>query len=65
MIKVTKISGEEILINPDLIEIVERHGDTVISLMSGNKLIVQEDLGQVSSRVVAFKAGIIKKAQES
>ena len=61
MIKVTKINGKEILINPDLIEIIEGNPDTVISLTTGNKIIIKESLDEITRRVIEFRSAILKK----
>jgi len=47
MIKVTKINGEPIVVNADLIEFVEETPDTVISLCTGKKLMVRESVEEV------------------
>ena len=47
MIRVTKINGEPIVVNADLIEFVEETPDTVISLCTGKKLMVRESAEQV------------------
>jgi flagellar protein FlbD len=60
MLKLTRITGEEILVNLDLIELVERHSDTVISLNNGNKIIVKETLDELMSKLIEFNRAIIK-----
>lgn len=35
MIEVTKLGGQKILVNPDLLEIVEETPDTVVTLTTG------------------------------
>ena len=55
MIKLTRITGEEILVNLDLIEIIERHSDSVISLTNGNKILVKESLDEISKRIIEFR----------
>jgi flagellar protein FlbD len=47
MIKVTKINGDPIVVNADLIEFVEETPDTVISLCTGKKLMVRESVADV------------------
>lgn len=43
------------MVNADLIETVEATPDTVITLTTGHKLIVQESVDEVVRLVVAFK----------
>ena len=42
MIKLTQLNGRTIVINADLIEFVEATPDTIISLTTGKKILVQE-----------------------
>lgn len=57
MIKLTRFrnTGGEFVVNADLIETVEATPDTVITLTTGHKLIVQQSVDEVVQRVVAFK----------
>ncbi len=58
MIEVTKLNGVQILINPDLIEIVEETPDTVISFTNGKKIIVKEGRQEVKNLVKSYKRDI-------
>ena len=55
MIKLTQLNGRPIVINADLIEFVESTPDTIISLTTGKKVIVQESDDQVINRAAAFR----------
>lgn len=55
MIYVTKMNGQEILINNDLIETVEETPNTIITLTTGKKVIVKESSEQLLQKVIAFK----------
>jgi flagellar protein FlbD len=55
MIKVTKLNGRELVVNADLIEFVEATPDTLISLTTGRKVMVLEDLGEVVQRAVSYR----------
>jgi len=55
MIEVTKLNGEEITLNCDLIETVEETPDTVISLTSGRKIIVKESRQDVKNLVKSYR----------
>ena len=39
MIEITKMNGQKVLVNPDLIELVEETPDTVMTLTTGRKII--------------------------
>lgn len=60
MIKVTRLraSEPELVINAELIETVEATPDTVITLTTAHKIIVQESVDQVVRLVVAYKRSI-------
>ena len=51
MIEVTKLSGQKILVNPDLLEIVEETPDTVVTLTTGKKIIVKESRQEIKNLV--------------
>lgn len=50
---------EEIIINADLIEFVEGHPDTVISMVNGKKFIVVESKEEIIKKVVEYKRSIL------
>jgi len=56
MIKVTKLNGRELVVNADLIEFVEATPDTLISLTTGRKVMVLEDLDEVVKRAVGYRS---------
>jgi len=55
MIKVTRLNGNELVINADLIEFVEALPDTIISLVTGKKIMIKESIDTVIARVAEFK----------
>lgn len=61
MIKVTRLRAtDELVINAELIETVEATPDTVITLTTGHKFIVQEGQEEVLRRVIAYKRSIFR-----
>ena len=46
------------MVNADLIESVEPTPDTVITLVSGNKLIVRDSMDEIERKIVVFKRKI-------
>ena len=58
MIEVTRLNGTNILINPDLIELVEETPDTVISFTTGRKLIVKESRQEIKNLVKLYRKDI-------
>ena len=55
MIKVTRLNDTELVINADLIEFVEATPDTIISLITGKKIMVKNSPDEIIERVSAFK----------
>ena len=58
MIHLTRINHAPLVLNSDLIEQVEAKPDTVVSLTSGQKLLVLESPAEVINRVVEFRRAI-------
>lgn len=58
MITLTKLNGEEFILNCDLIETVLGNPDTVITLTNGRKMIVKETPGEVTDKVLEFRRKI-------
>jgi flagellar protein FlbD len=58
VIALTRPNGHPVMINCDLIESVEQNGETVITLTTGNAVVVCEPMDEIERRVVAFKRKI-------
>ena len=58
MIKVSRLNKVEFVVNADMIEFIEATPDTVITLISGKKIVVREGVEEVIDRVVAYKQRI-------
>lgn len=65
MIFVTKLNGEQYLINSRLIETAERKPDTTLTMTSGKKVIVQEPLEVLQQKIVAFERQVVDGKLES
>ena len=55
MIEVTKLNNNKVLINPSAIEILEETPDTVISFITGRKIIVKESRQEVKNLVKSYR----------
>jgi flagellar protein FlbD len=60
MIKLTLYNDADMIVNADLIEVVERTPDTLITLTTGKKVMVKESVEDVISKVVSFRRLIAK-----
>jgi len=58
MIKITRLNGKEFVVNAEQIEFAEETPDTVITLISGKKVVVSEKIDQVIERVIEYKKRI-------
>lgn len=69
MIKITKMNGENIYLNAELIESVQSRPDTLITLTTGNKIMVKEEVSQVIERIREYRkeinAAAIKKLTDN
>lgn len=54
MIKVTRLNGEEFVVNADLIQYVESRPDTFISLTTEDRFIVRETADEIVRRCVEY-----------
>jgi flagellar protein FlbD len=58
VIALNRLNGHPIMVNCDMIESLEETPDTVVTLTSGNKLIVRDSMQEVQRKIVAFKRQI-------
>jgi flagellar protein FlbD len=64
MIILTRLNGEQFALNCDLVERVDAHPDTVLTLVDATKYIVAESLTEVVERVRDFRAGVLARSAE-
>ena len=58
MIIVTRLNEKPLTISSELIECIEDVPDTVITMTTGRKIIVQESIDEVIDKVVEYKQRI-------
>ena len=58
MIALRRLNNQPIMVNPDLIESLESTPDTVVTLTSGNKLIVRDTMDEIREKIIDFKRRI-------
>ncbi|HWC36528.1 MAG TPA: flagellar FlbD family protein [Mycobacteriales bacterium] len=64
MIRLTRLNGSHLWMNPDLIASVEQRPDTTVTLVDGRHLVVQESPAEVATEMVQFRASILALADE-
>lgn len=62
MITVTQLNGQEVLVNPELIERVEGGPETVVVLTNGHRYIVSTPPEAIRDQVLAYRAEILRRA---
>lgn len=59
MIELTRLNGNPMVLNSDLIKTAEASPDTMLTLVNGEKLIVRESCEEVTKRVLAYRARLL------
>ena len=59
MIELTRLNGNPIVLNSDLIKTAEASPDTMLTLINGEKLIVSESCAQVTEKVLAYRTYLL------
>lgn len=59
MIQLTRLNGNSLLINSDLIKLIETTPDTIISLVNGEKIVVRESGEEILELIVQFRRRIL------
>lgn len=54
MIRLTRLNGKEFVVNAEMIQFVETTPDTVITLLSNEKIVVREGVDVVVERVIVY-----------
>ena len=63
MIVVKKINGQEIVVNCELIETMEFTSHAVLSLTTGEKLVVDETRENILKKVIEYKRAILQRTE--
>lgn len=58
MIELTRLNGEKLMLNIDLIELIEETPDTIITLTTGRKVLVKESACQIQAEIIKFRKQI-------
>lgn len=58
MISLTRLDGSRFVLNAEIIRVVEERPDTVITLTSGDRVMVREGSDSVVAKVIAYRRSI-------
>ena len=62
MIHLTRLNGNPLVVNSDLIKCAESSPDTVLTLMNGEKIVVLESCEDVVHRTIAYRGRVFAEA---
>jgi flagellar protein FlbD len=62
MIQLTRLNGQKLYVNGDLLKYAEASPDTVLTLLTGEKIVVRESCEEVVALGTAFRAGVLGAA---
>ena len=60
MIRLTRLNNQALNLNSDLIKFVERSPDTLITLVTGEKIVVRESVEEVLARLIEFRRSVLQ-----
>jgi flagellar protein FlbD len=60
MIRLTRLNNQPLTVNSDLIKFVEQSPDTLITLVTGEKIVVRESAEDVLARIIEFRRAVLQ-----
>ena len=60
MIQLTRLNNKPLIVNSDLIKFVEQSPDTLVTLITGEKLVVLEKADEILTRIIAFRRSVLQ-----
>lgn len=60
MIRLTRLNNQALTVNSDLIKFVEQSPDTLITLVTGEKIVVRESTEEVLARLIEFRRSVLQ-----
>lgn len=59
MIQLTRLNNKPLVVNSDLIKFVEQSPDTLVTLITGEKIVVLEKINDVLARIIEFRRSVL------
>jgi flagellar protein FlbD len=59
VIQLTRLNGNPLTVNCDLIKYAEASPDTMLTLLTGEKVVVRESCEEVIARAIQFRARVL------
>lgn len=60
MIELSRLNGHPIVVNAELLKFVEQNPDTVLTLITGDKLVVRETAPEIIRRVRDYRRSLLQ-----
>jgi flagellar protein FlbD len=60
MIQLTRLNNKPLAVNSDLIKLVEQSPDTLVTLITGEKIVVRESAEEIIARIVEFRRSVLR-----
>jgi flagellar protein FlbD len=60
MIQLTRLNNKPLTVNSDLIKFVEQSPDTLVTLITGEKIVVLEKIDEICTRIIAFRRLVLQ-----
>ena len=60
MIQLTRLNNKPLMVNSDLIKFVEQAPDTLVTLITGEKIVVLEKSSEVLERIRQFRRSVLE-----
>jgi flagellar protein FlbD len=62
MIDLTRLNGSRVQVNCDLIQYAEAAPDTILTLVTGERLMVREPLTVLADLITSFRGAVLREA---
>lgn len=64
MIEVTRLNGKKFWLNPHLIEFMEETPDTVVTLLTGKKVVIREKAREILEEIILYRRRLMDGGNE-
>lgn len=64
MVKLTRLSGTQFVLNAEMVQEIESTPDTIVTLTSGKKVMVKESVEDVIQAVLEYKRSVLNPTFE-
>jgi flagellar protein FlbD len=62
VIELTRLNGQKLYLNCDMLKSAETAPDTVLTLVTGDKIVVRESCAEIVALALAWRVGVLRAA---